>query len=287
MGMSMLVAVTVIVYVQDNIGWGWGLGIPTAAMAVSAASFAAGYRMYRRLEPAGSPFTRLAQVVVAAVRKRKTAVDDPRILYENDEMDKAISLSGKLVHTKQLSFFDKAAIVTKSDGVKEGSSATAASRTPNPWRLSTVHRVEELKSVIRMGPIWVAGILVITAAAQQGTFALQQARTMDRRLSPSSTFQIPPGSMSVFTMLAMLVTISLYDRALIPLARRFTGLDRGLSFLQRMGIGFAISIAATLSPDSSKSAASTLQPRRASSTYRPPHYQYQSSGSCHSTLSLE
>lgn len=96
-----------------------------------------------------------------------------------------------------------------------------------------------------MGPIWVAGILVITAAAQQGTFALQQARTMDRRLSPSSTFQIPPGSMSVFTMLAMLVTISLYDRALIPLARRFTGLDRGLSFLQRMGIGFAISIAAT------------------------------------------
>lgn len=105
MGTSMLVAVTVIVYVQDNIGWGWGLGIPTAAMAVSAASFAAGYRMYRRLEPAGSPFTRLAQVVVAAVRKRKVAaVDDPRILYQNDEMDKAISLSGKLVHTKQLRY---------------------------------------------------------------------------------------------------------------------------------------------------------------------------------------
>lgn len=105
MGSSMLVAVTVIVYVQDNIGWGWGLGIPTAAMAVSAASFAAGYKMYRRLEPAGSPFTRLAQVVVAAVRKRKVAaIDDPRILYENDEMDKAISLSGKLVHTKQLRY---------------------------------------------------------------------------------------------------------------------------------------------------------------------------------------
>lgn len=74
-------------------------------MAVSAASFAAGYKMYRRLEPAGSPFTRLAQVVVAAVRKRKVAaIDDPRILYENDEMDKAISLSGKLVHTKQLRY---------------------------------------------------------------------------------------------------------------------------------------------------------------------------------------
>lgn len=138
-------------------------------------------------------------------------------------------------------FFDKAAIITKEDLVTKESSSP-----PNPWRLSTVHRVEELKSVIRMGPIWLSGIIVITAAAQQNTFSLQQANTMDRRISPSSSFRIPAGSMTVFTMLAMLSTISLYDRVLIPVARRFTGLKRGISFLHRIAIGFVISTLATL-----------------------------------------
>ena len=138
-------------------------------------------------------------------------------------------------------FLDKAAITTPEDQVTKGSSTL-----PNPWRLNTVHRVEELKTIIRMAPIWASGILVITAAAQQNTFSLQQAQTMDRRISPSSSFKIPAGSMSVFTMLAMLSTISLYDRVLIPFARRFTGLGRGISFLQRMGLGFVISTLASL-----------------------------------------
>jgi len=110
-----------------------------------------------------------------------------------------------------------------------------------------VHRVEELKSVIRMGPIWAAGILVITGSSTQHTFSLQQASTMDRRLAPGlSTFQIPAGSMTVFGLLAMLLTLFVYDRVLVRVARRFTGLDRGISFLHRMGVGFAISVLATL-----------------------------------------
>lgn len=117
-------------------------------------------------------------------------------------------------------------------------------KSPNLWRLNTVHRVEELKSVIRMGPIWASGILLITAYAQQGTFSLQQAKSMDRHLTKS--FQIPAGSMSVFTMVSMLSTIALYDRIIIPVARKFTGLDRGITFLHRMGIGFVISVLATL-----------------------------------------
>ncbi|XP_010265161.1 PREDICTED: protein NRT1/ PTR FAMILY 3.1 [Nelumbo nucifera] len=238
MGVSILVAVTVIVYIQDNIGWGWGFGIPTIAMFLSIITFIVGYPLYRNLDPAGSPFTRLVQVVVAAFRKRKLQkVSDPALLYQNEELDASISATGKLLHSKQFTFLDKAAIVTEEDNVK-------ASSTPNLWRLSTVHRVEELKSLIRMGPIWAAGILLITAYAQQNTFSLQQARTMDRHIVRS--FQIPPGSMSVFTIVSMLTTISIYDRVLVPIARRFTGLDRGISFLQRMGIGFIISLLATL-----------------------------------------
>jgi solute carrier family 15 (peptide/histidine transporter), member 3/4 len=89
--------------VQDNVGWGWGLGVPAACMSVSLAAFVAGYPMYRRLDPAGSPFTRLAQVVVAAFRKRRVSPGEVRVrLYENDEVDRPISLYGKLLHTDQL-----------------------------------------------------------------------------------------------------------------------------------------------------------------------------------------
>ncbi|XP_022776960.1 protein NRT1/ PTR FAMILY 3.1-like isoform X1 [Durio zibethinus] len=238
MGVSILVAVTVLVYIQDNIGWGLGLGIPTVAMFLSIIAFVIGYPLYRHMDPAGSPFTRLLQVSVAAFKKRKLAmVSDPKLLYRNEELDTSISLGGRLVHTKQMTFLDKAAIVTEEDFVK-------SSQAPNLWRLNTVHRVEELKSVIRMGPIWAAGILLITAYAQQSTFSLQQAKTMDRHLTKS--FEIPAGSMSVFTMVSMLSTIALYDRFLVRIARRFTGLDRGITFLHRMGIGFMISILATL-----------------------------------------
>ncbi|KAJ9140727.1 hypothetical protein P3X46_031337 [Hevea brasiliensis] len=238
MGVSMLLAVTVLVYVQDNVGWGLGLGIPTIAMFLSIIAFIIGYPLYRNLDPAGSPFTRLLQVSVAAFRKRKLSmVSDPKLLYQNEELDAPISIGGRLLHTKHMKFLDKAAIVTEEDNLKAG-------QTPNPWRLNTVHRVEELKSIIRMGPIWAAGILLITAYAQQSTFSLQQAKSMDRHLSKS--FQIPAGSMSVFTMTSMLTTIAIYDRFFVPLARRYTGLERGITFLHRMGIGFVISILATL-----------------------------------------
>ncbi|KVH97633.1 Major facilitator superfamily domain, general substrate transporter [Cynara cardunculus var. scolymus] len=238
MGASMLVAVTVIVYIQDNIGWGWGLGVPTIAMTVSVITFVIGYPLYRNLNPAGSPFTRLIQVCVAAYKKRNLPmVSDHKLLYQNEELDASISVSGKLQHTKQMKFLDKAAIVTKEEYAKSQSN-------PNLWRLNTVHRVEELKSVLRMGPIWASGILLITAYAQQSTFSLQQAKTMNRSLT--SSFQIPAGSMTVFTLISMLTTIVFYDRIFVPITRKLTGLERGISFLSRMGIGFAISVLATL-----------------------------------------
>uniref|UniRef100_A0A0V0IF92 Putative nitrite transporter-like n=1 Tax=Solanum chacoense TaxID=4108 RepID=A0A0V0IF92_SOLCH len=235
MGFSMLVAVTVIVYIQDNIGWGIGFGVPTIAMLISIVVFIFGYPLYRNLDPAGSPFTRLVQVCVAAYKKRKLdMVNDTNLLYQNQELDADISTAGKLVHTKQMKFLDKAAIVTEEDNPK----------SPNLWRLNTVHRVEELKSIIRMGPIWASGIILITAYAQQHTFSVQQAKTMDRHLINS--FEIPAASMTVFTLTTMLCTVAFYDRVFVPIARKFTGLERGISFLSRMGIGFFISVLATL-----------------------------------------
>lgn len=161
-------------------------------------------------------------------------VNDTNLLYQNQELDADISTAGKLVHTKQMKLLDRAAIVTEEDNPK----------SPNLWRLNTVHRVEELKSIIRMGPIWASGIILITAYAQQSTFSVQQAKTMNRHLLNS--FEIPAASMTVFTLTTMLCTIAFYDRVFVPIARKFTGLERGISFLSRMGIGFFISVLATL-----------------------------------------
>ena len=163
--------------------------------------------------------------------------------HEILETNQSVSL------TPSASFFDRAAIVTDGDLLTTDASSAKQppSSVPNLWRLSTVHRVEELKSVVRMGPIWAAGILVITGSSQQHTFSLQQASTMDRRVAPHlSSFQIPAGSMTVFTLLPMIITLFVYDRAFVPLARRYTGLDRGISFLHRMGIGFTIAVTASL-----------------------------------------
>jgi dipeptide/tripeptide permease len=111
---------------------------------------------------------------------------------------------------------------------------------PKLWRLSTVHRVEEIKSIVRMLPIWAAGILMVTASSHNSSFAIQQARTMDRDITPS--FKIPPASMLIFNNLAMLVTLAFYDRVLVRVLRRFTGRPNGITHLQRTGVGMTIAM---------------------------------------------
>ncbi|XP_004240340.1 protein NRT1/ PTR FAMILY 3.1-like [Solanum lycopersicum] len=234
--MATLTALTVVVYIQDNVNWGWGLGLLTIAMALSVVAFVVGSPFYRKVEPGGSPLIRLTQVIVASVRKRKVVVpDDDRLLYENRELDSAISHDGRLLHTNQFKWIDRAAVVTGND-MKE-------TCQPNLWRLATVHRTEELKCILRMLPIWAAGMLHFASHSHVSSFTIQQARSMDRHLSHS--FQIPPASMSIFSVLTVLIGLALYERFFVPFARRFTGHKSGVTCLQRMGIGFAINILAT------------------------------------------
>ncbi|KAF3613351.1 Protein NRT1/ PTR FAMILY 3.1 [Capsicum annuum] len=234
--MATLTALTVVVYIQDNVNWGWGLGLLTIAIALSVIAFVVGSPFYRKVEPGGSPFIRLTQVIVASVKKRKVAVPvDASLLYKNKELDSAISHDGRLLHTNQFKWIDRAAVVTDSD--------MKVSSQPNLWRLATVHRTEELKCILRMLPIWTAGILHFASHSHVGSFTIQQARSMDRHLSHN--FQIPPASMSIFSVLTVLIGLVLYERFFIPFARQFTGHKSGITCLQRMGIGVAVNILAT------------------------------------------
>ncbi|KOM54355.1 hypothetical protein LR48_Vigan10g024700 [Vigna angularis] len=197
-----------------------------------------GSPLYKTQKPEGSPLVRLVQVIVAAIKKRnKTLPNDPKFLYQNSDLDAAICLEGRLLHTTQFKWLDKAAIVTGEEG-------RDSNAPPNWWKLATVHRVEELKSIIRIIPISSSGILLIAASSHLPSFVIQQARTMDRHLSHS--FQISPANMSIFSVLTLMSGVVLYERLFVPFIRRFTKNPSGITTLQRMGIGFVINTIATL-----------------------------------------
>ncbi|XP_015970642.1 protein NRT1/ PTR FAMILY 3.1 isoform X1 [Arachis duranensis] len=240
MGLAPLTALTVVVYVQENMGWSWGLGIPTIARLIAIFAFVMGSSFYRKVKPQGCSLIRLVQVLVAAIRKRKEVLpDDPKLLYENKELDAPISLQGRLLHTYQFRWLDKAATVTK-----EESNIKDTKEAPKLWSLATVHRVEELKSILRLVPICLSTILHVASVSSNQNFLIQQARSMDRRIT--SSFQIPPATMFVFSVMTMMIGVILYEHHFVPFASRLTKNPSGLTCLQRMGIGYGISIIATI-----------------------------------------
>lgn len=75
-------AILVVIYVEDYVGWSIGFGMLAVAVAAALVVFLVGSWGYRRQAPVGSPFTRVAQVVVAAVRKRRLSERDARGLCD-------------------------------------------------------------------------------------------------------------------------------------------------------------------------------------------------------------
>ncbi|KAL0392697.1 UNVERIFIED_CONTAM: protein NRT1/ PTR FAMILY 5.2 [Sesamum radiatum] len=65
-----LFANTVLVYIQDNVGWTFRGGLPAVGLAISIVIFLAGTPFYRHKLPTGSPFTKMAKVVVLLYEKR-------------------------------------------------------------------------------------------------------------------------------------------------------------------------------------------------------------------------
>ncbi|KAL2900980.1 Protein NRT1/ PTR FAMILY 8.1 [Bienertia sinuspersici] len=227
-----LIASTVLVWVQTNVGWGWGFGIPAAAMAVAVVSFFSGSSLYRLQKPGGSPLTRIAQVLVATFRKIKVKVPaDKTILYETPDNKSNIIGSRKLEHTDKLSCFDKAAVPTDTDDIKG---------TPNSWRLCTITQVEELKAIIKILPIWATGIVFSAVYSQMSTMFVLQGNTMDQQMGPK--FKISSATLSSVDTISVLFWVLVYDKLIVPCARKFSGNDRGFTQLQRMGIGLVISI---------------------------------------------
>ncbi|KAL8160984.1 hypothetical protein V2J09_012473 [Rumex salicifolius] len=230
-----LTSVLVVIYVQDNVSWAVGFAIPTAMEAVALVVFLIGSRKYRKQRPVGSPFTKVAQVFAAAFNKRRV---DFRYgggkVY--DEIEVKPGLDGKfnrsgLNRTNQFRFLDKATVIDDID---------SSSKTRNPWRLCSVTEVEEVKLVLRLVPVWLCSLAYALIVAQTHTFFIKQGSTMDRFLG--SKFQIPPASLQVIPGLIILLFVPIYDKLVVPYAIKLTGNPYGVTPLQRIGVGIALSV---------------------------------------------
>ncbi|CAI9783287.1 unnamed protein product [Fraxinus pennsylvanica] len=229
---GLLLGVTVIVYIQDQVSWAAADIILTAVMASTVVIFCMGRPFYRYRKAMGSPLTPMLQVIVAAIAKRNVPYpSDPGQLYEVPESNK--TRMRFLSHTDKLKFLDKAAIIDDKQNKEE------EKQNNNPWRLATVTRVEEMKLILNMIPIWLTTLPFGICVAQTATFFIKQSTTMNRKILHN--FIIPPASVYALAAIGTIISITFYDRLLVPFLRKVTGNERGLKILQRIGFGMVFS----------------------------------------------
>ncbi|XP_008797124.1 protein NRT1/ PTR FAMILY 6.1 [Phoenix dactylifera] len=225
-----IAAFTMVVYIQMKHGWASAFGSLAIAMGISNVIFFLGTPLYRHRLPGGSPLTRVAQVLVAAFRKRNVPFSSSDFigLYEVPGKRSAIKGSGKIEHTDGFRWLDKAALQLKEDGAD-----------PSPWRLCTVTQVEEVKILLKLLPIPTCTIMLSVILTEYLTLSVQQAYTMNKHMGH---LKLPVTCMPVFPALSIFLILALYYSTFVPLARCITGRRQGASQLQRVGLGLAISI---------------------------------------------
>ncbi|KAJ3671729.1 hypothetical protein LUZ60_007808 [Juncus effusus] len=221
-GLSFIFAIGVIVPIQDKFGWRVGYLIPVVLMAISIVLFLSGSSLYIKKKGNKSLLNELWPVIKKAFENRHVKlppkVDDG--LYFGYEIQ---------VPSEKLSFFNKACIISN----------TKEPKVPSQY-LCAVEQVENLKTVIRILPIWSASIIMSLFMSQN--FATLQALKMDRHVFP--WFQIPPASFGIFSVITMTIWSGGYNRFILPLIKKITNNTIGLSQKQRIGIGIIIGILA-------------------------------------------
>ncbi|XP_020207189.1 protein NRT1/ PTR FAMILY 5.7 isoform X2 [Cajanus cajan] len=224
---ALLLGATVVVYIQDFVGWGAAGLTLTIFMALTIIAFYVGKSFYRYRRADGNPLTPFLQVLIAAMRKRNLPCpSNPALLHEVPEK----SQGRLLTHTNGLRFLDKAAIVEEKH----------VEQKENPWRLATVTRVEETKLVINVVPIWLTSLIVGICVAQGSTLFVKQAAGMNLKITDS--FKIPPASMASISAVGTIISVPIYDRIIVPILRKVTGNERGISILRRISVGLSLSV---------------------------------------------
>ncbi|KAK7384870.1 hypothetical protein VNO78_30573 [Psophocarpus tetragonolobus] len=228
-GASTVIALSLIVYIQENLGWKIGFGIPAMLMFVSAFIFILGSPFYTKTKPSQSLLTSFIQVTVVAVKNRKFSLPDCNFDQYYQDHDSELMLP-----SESLRCLNKACIIRHPETVSNPDGSVS-----DPWSQCTVRQVESLKSLLRIIPMWSTGFFMM---AKQGSFSTLQANTMNRRLF--GNFNMPAGSSGLIIVITASITLFMYDRLMVPILAKYTGLPRGFSCKTRIGTGLLLVCAA-------------------------------------------
>ncbi|KAK4413384.1 protein NRT1/ PTR FAMILY 5.10 [Sesamum alatum] len=217
---GILVPLLILTYIQENVSWVLGFGIPAIVMFLALILFLSGSMTFRfRVNTHGkNPFMRIHRVFIKAAKNWKAA---PVAISIDKEGQGIPPQEG----CAQFKFLDKALLVP--DGSIDE-------------KICSVTDVEDAKSLLRLAPIWFACLGYSIIYAQPSTLFTKQAATIDRHLIGG--FELPAASLQqCFITVTITVSLVLYDRVFVPIARAITRKPSGISMLQRIGTGLLLS----------------------------------------------
>lgn len=137
-------------------------------------------------------------------------------------------------------FLDRAAVVAYPESPSQDEH-----RPSRPWSLCTITQVEEVKCILRLIPIWFCTIIYSVVYSQMSSVFIEQGVVMKTSVSG---FHIPPACISIFEILGVVIFILLYRFYIVTFVSRVSkGKLKGLTELQRMGIGLVVSSIAMIS----------------------------------------
>lgn len=194
-------------YVQDNFGWGLSFGFSCLSMVISLIVIMSGAKSYRYTPIKDSdkvnPLKGLTNGLVDVVKNWRSASSSSSIPIQ----------------------------------VEPTTNTTPGSRKAGT--ASVIRKVEDVKAVLRLVPVWIICLIYPIVHAQVLTFFVKQGSTMERSIGPD--FEIPSASIQIFLSISIILFAVMYDRIFVPVARAFTGKSSGITILQRIGGGIFIS----------------------------------------------
>ncbi|CAH2033921.1 unnamed protein product [Thlaspi arvense] len=210
-------SIIVMVYVQSNVNWAFGFGIPCLFMVMALAIFLLGRTTYRY--PKGNPqesnaFARIGRVFVTAYKTRRLDMDQGQL---EDGPSK--------ICESRLEFLAKAML---SGGGEEEGGEPCSGRD-----------VEDAEALVRLIPVWVTTMVSMVPYAQYYTFFTKQGVTVDRKILLG--LEIPPASLLSLIAISVLVSVPIYERVFLPIARLITKNPFGVTMFQRIGAGMVLS----------------------------------------------
>ncbi|WOK92065.1 hypothetical protein Cni_G00756 [Canna indica] len=204
-------------YIQDTFGWGLGFAIPTGAMTISVACFLCGSRFYvhKQLKIPNSPMESIIQAVKLAATKIKS---------------KQLSLPGS-ADSVELELQEKPLKDDSDCSTSSGRSCNIADEPPGVAR-----------TILRLLPVWTMLLMFAVIFQQPVTFFTKQGMMMKHHIGKN--FVIPPAVLQSAITISIILIMPLYDKLIIPILRLLTRQEKGISVLQRIGIGMCLSVVA-------------------------------------------